>query len=242
MTLETVKSSNEAAMKRLTLLAAALLALQAGSAAVAHENHEQLGAGPGPAAAPSVQGAQPTSPGVPPRPSSSPHGNMEMDAHMDGMVHGQEQTGEPKSFEQRLVSWLGRLHTMVVHFPIAMIIGAFAVELYGLWQRSRDYQHVAYVMLIVGAVGAMVAAFLGWFAGGFYLTDRNSILMTHRWLGTGIAAFSLLLVFMAAASRKTPDKSRRLLLILLGLAVTAISIQGFLGGTFMHGGLRHLAF
>jgi uncharacterized membrane protein len=229
-------------MRRLKLLAAALLALQAGSAAVAHENHEQLGAGPGPAASPSEQGSQPTVPGLPPSPASAPHGDMQMDAHMDGMVHGQEQTGAPKSFGQRLVSWLGRLHTMVVHFPIAMIIGAFAVELYGLWRRSRDYQHVAYVMLIVGAIGAIVAAFLGWFAGGFYLTDRNSILMTHRWLGTGIAALSLVLVVMASASRKTPDRSRRLLLVLLGLAVTAISIQGFLGGTFMHGGLRHLAF
>ena len=131
---------------------------------------------------------------------------------------------------------------MVIHFPIAMFIGAFAVELFGLWRRTRDYQHVAYVMLIVGAIGAIVAAFLGWFAGGFYLTDRNPILMTHRWLGTSIAAVGVLLVIMAAASRRTPEKSRTVLLSILGLMVVAISIQGFLGGTFMHGGLRHLAF
>jgi uncharacterized membrane protein len=167
---------------------------------------------------------------------------MQLGSHMDAMVHGQEQTGTPKTFGERLVSWLGRLHTMVVHFPIAMIIGAFGVEVFGLARRSRDYQHVAYVMLIVGAIGAIVAAFLGWFAGGFYLTDRNAILMIHRWLGTGIAAVSLILVLMATASKRTPDRSRTLLLVLLGLAVAAISIQGFLGGTFMHGGLRHLAF
>jgi uncharacterized membrane protein len=228
-------------MMRIALLALALLALQAAPAAMAHENHEQLGAGPGPAA-PDRQGSQPGAASVPQGAASSSNRDMQMGAHMDAMVHGQEQAGKPKTFGERVVSWLGRLHTMVVHFPIAMIIGAFGVEVFGLARRSRDYQHVAYVMLIVGAIGAIVAAFLGWFAGGFYMTDRNTILMTHRWLGTGIAGFSLILVFMGAASRRTPDRSRTLLLVLLGLAVMAISIQGFLGGTFMHGGLRHLAF
>lgn len=227
---------------RYSLLSAALLALQATPAALAHENHDQLGAGPGPVGAPGKEDAERHVPASPGSSAASGHGDAQIGAHMEGMVHGQEQTGAPKTFGQRLVSWLGRLHSMVVHFPIAMIIGAFAVELFGLWRKSRDYQHVAYVMLIIGALGAIAAAFLGWFAGGFYLTDRNSILMTHRWLGTAIAALGLILVFMAAASRRTPDKSRRLLLVLLGLAVTAISIQGFLGGTFMHGGLRHLAF
>lgn len=227
---------------RYFLLAAALLALQATSAALAHENHDQLGAGPGPVGAPSKEDAERHVSASAGSSAASGHGDAQISAHMEGMVHGQEQTGAPKTFGQRLVSWLGRLHMVVVHFPIAMIIGAFAIELFGLWRKRRDYQHVAYVMLIVGALGAIAAAFLGWFAGGFYLTDRNPILMTHRWLGTGIAALSLLLVLMAGASRRTPDKSRRLLLVLLGLAVTAISIQGFLGGTFMHGGLRHLAF
>jgi uncharacterized membrane protein len=229
-------------MMRIALLAVALLALQAGPAAMAHEDHEQLGAGPGPAAALDRQRSQPGSARVPQGPTSSSNRDMEMGGHMDAMGHGREQTDTPKTFGQRLVSWLGRLHTMVVHFPIAMIIGAFGVEVFGLARRSRNYQHVAYLMLIVGAIGSIVAAFLGWFAGGFYMTDRNVILMTHRWLGTGIAGFSLILVFMAAVSRRTPDRSRTLLLVLLGLAVMAISIQGFLGGTFMHGGLRHLAF
>jgi uncharacterized membrane protein len=131
---------------------------------------------------------------------------------------------------------------MVIHFPIAMFIGAFGVELFGLWRRNRDYQHVAHIMLIVGALGAIVAAFLGWFAGGFYLTDRNPILMTHRWLGTSIAVFGVALAWMAARHRKEPERSRTLYWVVLGLMTLAISVQGFLGGTFMHGGINHLAF
>lgn len=91
-------------------------------------------------------------------------------------------------------------------------------------------------------LGAIVAAFLGWFAGGFYLTDRNPILMTHRWLGTAIAGVGLVLVYLAAGHRRAPERSRKLYLVLLGLMTLAISVQGFRGGTFMHGGLNHLAF
>src|SRR3546814_11520194 len=93
---------------------------------------------------------------------------------------------ENKSFGQRLVICLGCLHSFFVHCPIAMFLGALGVELFGLWKGRRDYEWVAQVMLVSGVIGAVAAAFLGWLAGGFYLIDRNSILMAHRWLGTAI--------------------------------------------------------
>lgn len=228
-------------MKGSILLSAVLLSFPVGSVAIAHENHEELGAGPSPAATLNQQAPRSGLPAAPQSDASVPHGDGQMEAHMDGMAHRQEQADAPKSFGHRLARWLGRLHTIVVHFPIAMTIGAFAVELFGLWRRSRDYQHVAFVMLIVGALGAIVAAFLGWFAGGFYLSDRNAILMTHRGLARGLPP-SAVSCFHGYFLQENAGRSRTLLLVLLGLAATAISIQGFLGGTFMHGGLRHLAF
>ena len=56
-----------------------------------------------------------------------------------GMAMGRghdEAATKNKTFGQRLASWLGCLHTVVIHFPIALIIGAFAVELLGLWRRK----------------------------------------------------------------------------------------------------------
>ena len=230
-------------VKRAVVIAVAVAGFMTGSPSLAHEDHNALGAGPGPSTQEArEQATQNASTAMPGMMAADESMDMNAMAEMEA-GHAHETPGAVnKTFGQRLVSWLGRMHTMVIHFPIAMFIGAFGVELFGLWRRSRDYQHVAYVMLIVGALGAIVAAFLGWFAGGFYLSDRNPILMTHRWLGTTIAVAGVILVLMAAASRRTPEKSRTLLLAVLGTMVVAISIQGFLGGTFMHGGLRHLAF
>lgn len=240
------------AVKRGIAIVLAVLAIVLGSPALAHEDHDKLGAGPGPAktAAPTAnQRADRADTHMNMGSMSTADMNMGGrdiagdDMDMGGMHEAHEEAvQENKSFGQRLTSWLGRLHPMAIHFPIALFVGAFGVELFGLWRRNRDLQHVAHVMLVVGALGAVVAAALGWFAGGFYLTDRNPILMTHRWLGTAIAVVGIVLAYMAGSHRRAPERSRTPYLVVLGLMTLAISVQGFLGGTFMHGGLNHLAF
>ena len=223
---------------RVALLGVLLAGLMVGQPILAHDNHEELGAGPGPVAAQNAAGIAPAAEKAE---VVQTHAEGTI-AHEEAMEHHVEATDENKTFGQRLVSWLGRLHTQLVHFPIAMFIGALAVELYGLWRKSRDYQRAAQVMLVVGAIGAVVAAFLGWFAGGFYLTDRNIVLMIHRWLGTAIAVAGVILLYLAGAAHRAPEKPRTLYWTALGALTMAIAVQGYLGGTFMHGGMDHMAF
>lgn len=217
----------------------ALFLLIAAPPALAHEDHDALGAGPGPA-------AETSGPKRPPAAAdqsemAAAHDEMAA-AHGQAMEHHAEAADANRTFGERLVSWLGRVHSLVVHFPIAMFLGALAVELYGLWRDRPDLRRAAEVMLIVGAVGAVAAAFLGWFAGGFYLTDRNPILMAHRWLGTAIAAAGLILLYLSASARRAPERPRRAYWAVLGVLTVGIAIQGWLGGTFMHGGIGHMAF
>jgi uncharacterized membrane protein len=220
--------------KRVALRLAVLAGLMLTSPVLAHENHEELGAGPGPVAEQNVAA---------PEKAEAVDMHSEMAAeHGEAMGQHMEAAEENKTFSQRLVSWLGRMHSLVVHFPIAMFLGALGVELFGLWKGRRDYEWVAQVMLVIGAIGAVAAAFLGWFAGGFYLTDRNSILMAHRWLGTAIAVAGLLLLYLSATARRAPERPRRTYWALLGVMTFAIAIQGWMGGTFMHGGIDHMVF
>lgn len=214
----------------------ALFALLLASPAAAHENHNQLGAGPGPAVEEGSRSDKATSPAV-----ANMHENM-ADAHEEAMEDHHAAADENRTFGQRLVSWLGRLHTLVIHFPIAMFVGALGVELYGAWRKDRSLEGAARVMLVIGAIGAIAAAALGWFAGGFYLTDRNVVLMIHRWLGTAIALFGIVLVYAAARAHRAAERPRTPYWAFLGLMTLAIAVQGYLGGTFMHGGMDHMAF
>lgn len=222
------------------VLVLAGLSLSTASSSLAHENHDQLGAGPGPvkkaAATPAKAAAA-----VAPAEKAGMHEGM-AGVHEQAMEEHEAMADQNKTLGQRLVSWLGRLHTLVIHFPIAMFVGALGVELFGLWRRDRNYTAAAHVMLIVGAAGAVVAALLGWFAGGFYLTDRNQVLMLHRWLGTAIAGAAIILLYLSATARREPEKPRTTYWIALGVMTVAIAVQGYIGGSFMHGGMNHMAF
>ena len=221
--------------KRVALRGMVMASLMLGAPALGHENHEELGAGPGPAVEQNVAATTAKAE------AAEMHTDMAA-AHGEAMEHHAEAADENKTLGQRLVSWLGRLHPQLVHFPIAMFIGALGVELYGLWRRNSEYQRAARVMLVVGAIGAVVAAFLGWFAGGFYLTDRNPVLMIHRWLGTAIAVAGVVLLYLSIVARRAPEKPRKTYWAVLGVMTVAIAVQGYLGGSFMHGGMDHMAF
>lgn len=67
-----------------------------------------------------------------------------------------------------LKSWggfLGRLHVVVLHLPIGLIIGAFAIELFGMFRRSRGYDTAAAWLFVLGAASAIVAVFTGLLLG-----------------------------------------------------------------------------
>jgi uncharacterized membrane protein len=219
---------------RLYAFLAAMALMVLGSPGAAHDDHEELGAGPGPA----QEQVEPKDARVD---AASAHEGM---AEMHEMATEEHEAAADrnKTFGERLISWLGRLHTLAIHFPIAMFVGALAVELVGLWRRDATLRSAAHVMLVVGAAGAVGAAALGWFAGGFYLTDRNPVLMLHRWLGTAIAIAGLLLLYLSAAARRHPQPRRRFYWIILAGMTLAIAVQGYIGGSFMHGGMDHLAF
>jgi len=123
-----------------------------------------------------------------------------------------------------------------------MIVAAFAAEAFGVARGKPDWRSAARIMLVIGALGAVAAAFFGWFAGGFYLYDRNLILTAHRYLGMTVAIGSVLLAWAGLRRFHHNRSEERLFAVLLGLLTIGVLIQAFLGGTFMHGGMNHMNF
>jgi uncharacterized membrane protein len=90
---------------------------------------------------------------------------------------------------------IGRLHPLLIHFPIALVLAAGAAEVAASITDDVRWRTVAIGNLRAGAVMAVVATIAGWrlaLAPGF---DSSLLLEWHRWLGTiaaGVTAVSAL--------------------------------------------------
>ena len=216
---------------------ASMLVLAGGGTAFAHKDHQKQQA---PAAASG-------------RRAGMDHGAMTSREHdpsgaaSNGTVevadHGERrERAKGKPFGVRLLDRLGRWHTAVVHFPMGLILAAVIAEIIGWRRQVPDWNQAARIMLGIGAVGAVAAAILGWINAGFAMTDTDGVLTAHRWLGTTLAALAVVLAYVAWRSTPASGQPRVGYRLLLALVAAGIAVQGYLGGSLVHGGLDHLAF
>lgn len=156
---------------------------------------------------------------------------------MAGMMNdmGMEMDRSQMSFFERLYSWFGRLHPMVVHFPIAFFPAALFTAIVG--RRRPAFAAPVQFLVVAGGIFAPIAAAAGWLAG--IGADPEPVLNYHRWLGVviGIAGAGL-----GAWAWKRPWEDRGAGMILaLTLMTLAIAVQGFLGAGVTHG-MDHMMF
>ncbi len=127
-------------------------------------------------------------------------------------------------------AFLGRMHVVVLHLPIGLIIGAFALEFFGLFRRSKGFDIAAAWLFVLGAGAAIVAVVTGmlygteWAAGNsgnepmnvFQLLLADSIedgvtetMGWHMWLGITlmVAAIVAAVLKVKAVRRQWPDDS-----------------------------------
>lgn len=208
-------------------LALAFAVLLASSPALAHKDHKKKQA----EAARILQqqqqaGAQVTTNGSPA--VVQPPGEM-----MDGMDMGMDRS--KMSFVERLVGWFGRLHPMVVHFPIAFFPAALITAVAG--KRRPSFATPVQFLVVAGGIFAPIAAGFGWLAG--LTSDPEPILTYHRWLGVaiGLAGAGL---GVWAWRRPWEDRGSGMILALT-LMTLAIAVQGFLGAGLTHG-MDHMMF
>ena len=80
---------------------------------------------------------------------------------MDGMDMGMDRS--KMTFLERLLDWLGRLHPMIVHFPIAFFPAALLTAIAG--RRKPAFATPVQFLVVAGAIFAPIAAGAGWLAG-----------------------------------------------------------------------------
>lgn len=159
------------------------------------------------------------------------------DAH-DHSAHGPNEALLKTGFG-RLLVWLGKFHPAAVHFPIAMLLGAALAELLSLRFNNGFFRDAARFSLWAGALGAIGAASLGWFYGGFRLTDEETLLTLHRWNGTGIAVLTLLALWLGERrARQQPLRNGMYRTALFATALL-VGLNGYWGGLMVYGPEQH---
>lgn len=143
---------------------------------------------------------------------------------MPVMAAPTEETSKETSFW--LWAFFGRLHPMIVHFPISLLFIALFMELLG--RRSGKFNAAIKVLVYTGAASAILSVILGLLLAGAdeYGSDIFSI---HKW--TGIA--TMILGLLSAAAYKLSNKTVQR--ILLTLTVLCVTIAGHYGASLTHG-------
>ncbi len=126
---------------------------------------------------------------------------------------------------------LGRLHPLLVHLPIGILVLAFLMELYFRKKGSETGNHMISFTLAVAAASTVLSVASGWLLGedGGY---DETLLFRHRWLAVALTIGSILLYII----KKYPKTwSNNIYLPLFIGVMGLLGLTGHYGGSMTHG-------
>ena len=202
----------------LAMLAAMLIV--ATSPALAHKEHKKKQA----------EAAQVVQPPAQPGARAAMRGGATAEhAQMGEMMGDMDEDRSNMSMAERLMDWFGRLHPVIVHFPIAFFPAALFTAIVG--RRRPAFGTPVRFLVVAGGIIAPIAAVLGWLDA--MSADPDPLLTVHRWLGTVIGVGALGLCIWAW---RRPEQDRTTgMIVALTIITAAIVIQGWYGGALVHG-------
>jgi len=168
----------------------------------------------------------------------------EHDSHADGVAHDHETDHQESGGPARFVTYLGKLHPVAVHLPIALVLGAALAELLFMLTWNFLFRNAAVFNLLMAVLGAVATVPLGLAAasGSSYPAEYGQVLSFHKWLGIAVLLCTAVAAVLAVrANRKAAEKRdqwpyRLSLLTCVGL----VGATGHFGGLLVYG-LNHFS-
>ncbi|RYE18865.1 MAG: cytochrome C, partial [Sphingobacteriales bacterium] len=141
-------------------------------------------------------------------------------------------------FESRIVvpHWMipvGRMHPMILHFPIAILILAMVLEFFRFREKYQSevfYQNFTSNLLLIGLLSAAVTVIMGLFLSkeeGY----AGSVLQWHKWTGISIVFFASLIYFTRTKQWYNPFVAKGGAVI----TILCLILAGHFGATLTHG-------
>ena len=128
----------------------------------------------------------------------------------------------------------GRLHPLLVHFPIALVLIAAIAELVSLTTRFPEWHMVAVANVRAGAAFAIASAAAGWLLASSRIVEASPTLEWHRWLG-GAGAVAAVAAALATAEMDRPPRRLWLYRIALFSAAALVAVAGHFGALLVWG-------
>ncbi|GAB3779578.1 hypothetical protein GCM10028818_30350 [Spirosoma horti] len=127
-----------------------------------------------------------------------------------------------------LWQFLGRLHPLMVHFPVSLLCIALLLEVIGWFRKSTDWQPGIRALVWIGTVSAIVAASLG-----LLLVNQDDYggdtVTIHQWSGLATMVLAIATVVALRSGRVPLYRS------LLVVTVVGVSLAGHYGAMLTHG-------
>jgi len=128
-----------------------------------------------------------------------------------------------------MFEWIGRLHPMLVHLPIGILMLAIVFEWLPSGKKFKSLKRSINSILSIGAIAAIFSCITGYLLSqsGDY---ESQLIGWHQWMGITLAIYSLGYALMRnEKGYKSFHKSFALVLFIL------LTITGHLGGSLTHG-------
>jgi uncharacterized membrane protein/mono/diheme cytochrome c family protein len=127
-----------------------------------------------------------------------------------------------------LWQFLGRLHPLIVHFPVSLLTVALLLELIGWRRKSSDLRAGITALVWIGAIGSVVAAILG-----LVLVNQEEYggkaVAVHQWAGLATMTLAVLTVVALRSGRAKLYRG------LLTTTVVGVTVAGHFGAMVTHG-------
>jgi len=133
------------------------------------------------------------------------------------------------------MTFIGKFHPLLVHFPIALVLAAAAAELVVIATTRPAWRTVAVANIRAAAALGVVTVITGWLFASSPLVDASPSLEWHRWVGVAGAAGAIgaaLLSWRLHVLSRRPAFVYRFTLFVTALLV---AITGHLGGALVWG-------
>jgi uncharacterized membrane protein len=135
------------------------------------------------------------------------------------------------------ISAMDNIHPMLVHFPIAFLLGFFALDVIGTFTQKPQWRNTASWFLFMGTIAAAFTVMAGFIAAATvpHGADAHEIMERHEHFGISVLSLAALLSLWRLKSGGTMTGGLNgLFLALAGLLCLLMSLGADLGGLMVY--------